>query len=500
MFNTYGVCVGICFILFSLGSAAGQAGRNTAQQPTIRHISIEGNTRTREAIIRRELLFSEGEPLDSMLVVESARNLRRFFFLGQVDIQVQKKDRFADVVVSVLDLYARALSPTLSGKSGELSYGLVGMDFNFLGLGQVVQLTFDHDAITGNRVAALYHLPRLAGTRRTLTTNIGVGAEGHDVRLTVSQPFFSLATTWSYGVSFFSQEEVVRLYSNQIISARYADRIDGGAAWITRSFGDQIKVRPGIRLDLSDRQFATQQGFTYAPNNRRRVLPSVGLTIWKPHFERVRYIQFLGRLEDLPIGSFVSTRVGISHQSLGSDRDFGVFSLHLAPRFKLYANGYTFISLFLSGRRQTGSYRNVFGQAELVTYAQVRRLHTLAFRIRWDAIGRTEDISQLLLGVIRGLRGYVPRRFDGTRRFLLNVEARPTFYRHPAFALGGAFFMDSGTVWTPGVNDPGLNTSVGLGGRLGFTRVYNNPILRADLAYAIQDRTWQLWVGLGQYF
>lgn len=79
MFNTYGVCVGICFILFSLGSAAGQAGRNTAQQPTIRHISIEGNTRTREAKIRRELLFSEGEPLDSMLVVESARNLRRFF-------------------------------------------------------------------------------------------------------------------------------------------------------------------------------------------------------------------------------------------------------------------------------------------------------------------------------------------------------------------------------------------------------------------------------------
>jgi hypothetical protein len=175
-----------------------------------------------------------------------------------VDIQVQKKDRFADVVVSVLDLYARALSPTLSGKSGELSYGLVGMDFNFLGRGQVVQLTLDHDAITGNRVAALYHLPRLAGTRRTLTINIGVGAEGHDVRLTVSQPFFSLATTWSYGVSFFSQEEVVRLYSNQIISARYADRIDGGAAWITRSFGDQIKVRPGIRLDLSDRQFASR--------------------------------------------------------------------------------------------------------------------------------------------------------------------------------------------------------------------------------------------------
>ncbi|MDP7238724.1 MAG: hypothetical protein QGI34_18540 [Candidatus Latescibacteria bacterium] len=36
------------------------------------------------------------------------------FFLGQVHIQVQKEDRYVDVVVSVLDLYARALSPTTS--------------------------------------------------------------------------------------------------------------------------------------------------------------------------------------------------------------------------------------------------------------------------------------------------------------------------------------------------------------------------------------------------
>ena len=196
-----------------------------------------------------------------------------------------------DVVVSVLDLYARALSPTHSGKRGELSNGLVGMDFNFSRRGQVVQLTFHHDAITGNLVADRYHVPRLAGTRRTLTTNVGVDTEGHNVRLTVSQPFFSLATLWSYGVSFFSQEEVARFWSNQIISARYADHVDGGAAWITRSFGDQIKVRPGIRLDLSDRRFATQLGFTCAPNSRPRVLPSVGLTIWKPHFERVRHLQ-----------------------------------------------------------------------------------------------------------------------------------------------------------------------------------------------------------------
>ena len=500
MFKVFGFYFGLFSILSGVASVSGQTGGKNSETPIIRIITVEGQTRTREAIIRRELLFSEGESLDSTLVAESARNLRRLFFLGQVDIQVKEESQAADILVKVADLYARALSPTVSGKSGELSYGLTGMDFNFLGRGQVVQLAVNHDAITGNSVAGLYHIPRLAGTRRALTTNVGIGAEGHKLRLTAAQPFYSLATPWAFGVSFFSEEEIIRLYANQAIAARYTDRSDGGAAWVVRSYGDQIKIRPGLRLDLSDRRFTSDQGFTYAPGNRRRVLPSLGLTIWKPHFERVQYINFLGRQEDLSIGSFVSTRLGLSHQTLGSDRNFGFFSLQLAPRFKPYSNGYTFISLFLSGRREAGAFGNLFGQAQLKTYAQIRRLHTIAFRIRWDTISRTEDTSQLLLGVARGLRGYVPRRFDGTRRLLLNLEGRPTLSRHPAFALGGAVFIDIGTAWTPGISTPRLKTSVGFGGRLGFTKVYNNPIARVDLAYAFQDQTWQLWMGLGQYF
>lgn len=489
-----------CLILCCSGYAAGQQGETAPVPPGIRQISIEGNTRTRASIIRRELLFSEGEPLDSLLIAESARNLRRFFFLGQVDIQVENEKTAPEVTVRVTDLYARALSPTLSGKAGELSYGLSGMDFNFLGLGQVVQLTFNHDAITGNRGSALYHVPRLSGSRRALTTLLSIGAEGHNTRITLAQPFYALAAPWAYGISLYSQKEAVRLFAGGAVAALYDDRTDGGSAWITRSYGDRIKIRPGIRIDLSDRRFSTHQGFTYAPNNRKRVLPSAGLTIWKPKFERVRYIRLLGRLEDLPIGSFISARAGLSHRQFGSDRNFGFFSVQLAPRIKPYAHGYTFISLFMSGRRDAGKFNNLFTQAEMITYAQIRRLHTMAFRIRWDAVERTEDASQLLLGVVRGLRGYVPRRFDGTRRLLLNIEARPTFYRHTAFALGGAFFVDSGTAWTPGVQQPALQTSAGFGGRLGFTQVYNNPVLRADLAYAFQDRTWQLWVGLGQYF
>ncbi len=468
--------------------------------PVIRHITVRGNTRTHTGVIRRELLFASGDHLDSILVSETARNLRRLFFLGRVDIQVRENGGNADILIEVEDLYSRALSPLLSGEAGELSYGLVALDYNFLGRGQEVQLTVEHDAISGNSASAYYRMPRLLDSRHDLTGRLDVGQEGHDVRLAFSRPFYALSARWAYGASTFTQKQVHRLYTDQVLSDRYTQQVDGGALWLTRSFGNLIKYRPNVHLSLTDRRFAPDPGYTYAPQNRRRVLPSLGFTVWRPRYEKTRFIHALGRTEDLQTGSWLSLRLGLSHRGLGSDQNFRTLQAQLSPRFKPYDDGYAFLTLFLSARHRHSGYFNLFALAELLVYAHLKEIHTLALRLRWDALSRPEDASQLLLGVDRGLRGYAPRRFDGARRFLLNLEARPTLYRHPAFVLGGAFFVDGGTAWTPGRTPSSLNLASGIGARLGLTRVYNNPILRADLSYALQDRAWQISVGMGQYF
>ena len=118
--------------------------------PVIRHITIEGNTRTRTEIIYRELLFESGQTLDTLKIAETERNLRRLFFLGNIHIHIRQDNTHADLTVRVQDLYARALSPLLSGNIDELSYGLTALDFNLFGRGQIARLTLFHDAITGN--------------------------------------------------------------------------------------------------------------------------------------------------------------------------------------------------------------------------------------------------------------------------------------------------------------------------------------------------------------
>ncbi|MDP6778197.1 MAG: POTRA domain-containing protein [Candidatus Latescibacteria bacterium] len=468
--------------------------------PTIRRITIEGNVRTRTEVIRRELLFSEGEPLDSSLVAETERNLRRLYYLGRARIRVREADGAADVAVEVQDLYSRALSPWISGAPGELSYGLIALDYNLLGRGQIAEITVERDAVSGGYARAYYRAPRLLDSRHALTTTVGAGAEGHEAGATVSHPYYSLSTQWSYGLSLNTRQRIERLYTSQILTHRYSDRLDSGTMWISRSYGDRVKIRPRAGLSVSDRRFAPEPGTTYAPTDRRRVIPSLGLLIWRPRYERVRFIHDLGRTEDLQIGSWASLGAGLSHLAFGSDRSFGVLQAQISPHFKPLPNSYAFISLYLGARRGRSAFTNLVSHAELTTYLHVREIHTLGLRVRFDALARPEDASQLLLGLETGLRGYAPRRFDGTRRFIANVEARPVLYRHPGFVLASVLFLDAGKAWTPGLARRSISAAAGAGARVGLARVYHNPVLRADLAYGFTDRAWQVSVGVGQYF
>ena len=186
--------------------------------PIIRNISVVGNTRTLESTIVKELLFNVGEPLDSIIVAETSRNLRRLFFLGNVEIRIQTEGSHTDIIVSVQDLYARVLTPSLSGEPGELSYGLLAMDYNFMGRGQVIQLSAGHDAISGNWGEAYFRMPRVSGSRHQLTANLNIGQEGHDLWGTLSHPFYALSVPLSYGVTAYTQERTQRQYSRQSLA------------------------------------------------------------------------------------------------------------------------------------------------------------------------------------------------------------------------------------------------------------------------------------------
>ena len=491
--------LGRSFLLAILLLSAGRA-HAADDLPRIHRIVIHGLERTDEQVIRRELLFAAGDVLDSTRVAETERNLRRLLFIGEVQIRLFDRPEGVEVTVSVEDLYSRTFSPLISGQIDELSFGAVALDYNFRGRGQRLRLGFEDRAISGPWAELLFAEPRLNGSRRALAAQLAAGAEGHAHALTFSQPFATLAARRAYGFSLFSQQAMQRLYSEGQLKTRYQDALDGGRIWLTRSYGEQTKVRPSVQLQVSRRRFTANTSDGYAPSDRTRIEPSVGLLVWRPRYKRARYMRDLGPLEDLQTGSWLLLRSGFAHRSLGSDRTFSFYQAQLAPRFESTKRSYTELTLFTSAYRGEGKFYNLFASASATAYFRLGVAHSLALRASWEALHRSEDVDQLLLGLARGLRGYAPRLYDGTRRIIFNVEARPTLVRRPWYTLASAAFVDCGSAWTPDSKRANLVCSPGLGIRLGWPKVYNTPVLRGDIAYGLAEGTYALSVGMGQYF
>ena len=466
-------------------------------------ISVHGNSRTRPEVIRRELLFASGERLDTNLVRESERNLRRLPFLGNVRVRMLPAAATGDSIdisVEVRDLYSRAISPLVAGEVGEVSYGLVALDYNFLGRGQVVQATARHDAVSGNSAGLLYREPRLLGSHIGFNSQIELAEEGHLAIFSLSQPYYSLSSRWRFGAALRSSENLARQYSSGEPTARYRSSLAAASIWTGHSAGDRIKVRPSVRLDVSDQVFDPTPPFTHAPKDRRRVVVSTGILIWQPRYARTRFLQSLGRTEDLQIGSWAGASLSLSHRDLGSDRTFPTLAIQVAPRLNPRPGLYLFSSFFARSRILDGTWSDFVTTSRFQAYVRILQVHSLTFRGSYAALARPDDPAQYLLGLNLGLRGYPPRSFDGRQRMLFNLEARPTIKRAPFYVFAGAVFFDAGEAWYPGEKID-LKPAAGIGVRIGLPRIYDAPIMRADLARGLaRGGVWQLSFGIGQFF
>ena len=56
----------------------------------VNKINIYGNTRTQDQVIRREMVFAEGDPVNPFLIQKSYRNIEKLNFFKKIDILEKK--------------------------------------------------------------------------------------------------------------------------------------------------------------------------------------------------------------------------------------------------------------------------------------------------------------------------------------------------------------------------------------------------------------------------
>lgn len=151
---------------------SGLCGAGAQEAVVVDSIRFEGNEVTREQVLRQELLFREGDPLDREAVEETRQALMNLGLFQSVQARVETRGETAAVVYHLEEKYYFFPLPRLSRTSdGDVRYGGDLRFDNFLGLNQRLRLLLewedagsDASAEGSRRLDLSYEVPRLPGS------------------------------------------------------------------------------------------------------------------------------------------------------------------------------------------------------------------------------------------------------------------------------------------------------------------------------------------------
>jgi hypothetical protein len=444
---------------------------------------------TREELIRRLLLFREGDRLDPVRLAESEILLRGTGFLNPVNISARPAPGGAEVVVETHDQWTTAvtLSFGMSGARRSATFGL--SEDNLLGLGKgfLFDLTTDPE-----RTSSKFRYKDLTflRSRWQLELEHQSSTDGSTDHFRFEYPFFSLTTPRAGGVDWSRDESTKYLWSDGERRVAGESRNLSWEVWGGSRFRgggirtDRLLVGAfGERALFRDWQSLNGPPYPLPPD---RVLagPELGWEHRTFRWKLVRGFRAWFRQEDLPLGPNWKVMTGLSLPFFGGDgvrlRYHGAFEAG-----QLSGRTYTWQRLDLSGRIESGSFGNAITHLE----AGGAITGTAGLRVRAAAdLGYALDGErQLTLGADTGLRGYDPDTFDGTSRVVANAEWRGRItgeLLHVA-ALGVTAFADCGKTWGARVGPPteGWRSDVGAGLLVEVTRASVVRILRLEVAF-----------------
>ncbi len=485
----------------------------------IGQLTVEGNSRTRDHVILRELLFKTGDVYTVEDELESERILRRKPYLGDAEIGAtwDAETSTVEIHVVVTDLWSLIPALDMPAFSKDSSDFLVQVvDSNMFGTGNQAQLRYQRISEAGERTRSLirtrYTDPRLFSSHLEFDGHYTQKREGDSWKVSLQRPQYSLKTRWSAAFMASEHVDLKRWYENGEKTDVYDRSMQQGSGQITRFFGGRHKqiqlsvwgVSERSKFNLleahSSPDFSATWGATkhrksqFAPQDRDVKILGVSVGRRNIDFVRTRYVNQMGRVEDITVGYGYSMSIGYGSPFYGSDRSETVlnwlFSSSLAHQDSLFLSAHADYTTRLSNEPRESVFKGriKFVRKNLFYQTLAARLSTLF------EFGR-EGESQVILDGENGIRGYSPYAFSGEKMIILNLESRTIFNGgifeelNSLLVVGSAMFLDIGYIWIGdelAISEP--KRSIGAGLRFSIPRLSGSRVFRFDLAYPLDIR------------
>jgi len=475
------------------------------------------HVRTREQVIRREVLLEPGAPYSAERVEETARNLRKLGIFSAVRVVPVKGQAPGGVALLVItkDLWSLRLNQTWDVVGSFVrNLRLQGTEKNFLGRNQQLAVDFllRPDTMTFGQT---YINRRVGGSRWYLgeTASLIVGRESGELEGTrgtvvLQRPLYSLSTPWSFSTSADWNLATTRVFrGTEVWQLPYPDGdpvpyvyetrdVSAGASY-TRSSGEAAKKNvtggvtayrrryeapPSAPLDDAQREWLKAN---HLPRSEDAVYASLSLSAYNARYEVMRDVDAYALSEDFQIGHSVLTSVRYAPPVFASAAHYAELGVALRYRW-LWGDALTTVAA-------GGAIRRALGEGAGWTNRRwAAELHQVSPKVlggRFVARGLLDvNLDDLfdrvsLLGGANGLRGAGPDAYSGKRLLLVNLEYRTAPWVFHTLHLGGVLFYDAGSAFD---RRPNLVHSLGAGIRFLFPQ-FNINVFRLDFGYVLND-------------
>ena len=461
---------------------------------------------TKEVVVRRVLLFKEGDPVRARLIYETERLLRALPFLKDARISpVTGPDGIVVAKVQVRDAWTTQVNAGFSSVGGQKA-GNFGLDeVNFLGEGKGVAFDYSKN-FQRSTMGLTYSDPQFLGSHWALMLQDQVLSDGMARAFSLGQPFYALDTPWSTAVAMSMKRTSLYLYDKgvQIYQAPF---IQNDAQWTGalafHKAGDRV-WRAGVMLDRQDTQYGliTLTGPTAPPDpllaptltNRRLRGAGVTLATQEDAYEVFTDLLGMDTPEDNNLAWNGNLQLGVYSRSLGSTKTEPFFLFSGTDAWSASENDLTLLSVNLSGRAPASGLENGQMNLALIHYWKVTPNQIFASIASADLGCRLDPENWYYVGGDQGLRGFPNEMHPGEARWLVSADYRMLTQQRwwGLVRLGYDAFVDTGAVrQMDGLGWSRRYADAGVGLRLGNLKSSLGRVISLSVAFPINREPYQ---------
>jgi len=458
---------------------------------------------TKENVIRRVLLFKEGDRARTRRIYETERLLRALPFVKDAHIDpVVQPDGSVLALVRVRDAWTTQVNAGFSSVGGQRSMNLGLDEKNFMGSGKSLafDLSKDHQRSTWG---ITYNDPQFLGSRWTLMAQDQYLSDGFARAFSLGRPFFALDTPWSASVALDQKHTSLYLYEHgvQVFQTPFVqDEAQWAGAAAFHESADRV-WRAGLAFNRQDTGYGAvtrigSQDTLLAPAFADRRLRGAALTLSTEEDAFESFYDFLGMdtPEDYNLSWNGSLQFGYYSEALGSTFNAPYFAVQASQGWSASADDLTLLSASTSGRVPASGLQNGQVNLALVQYYRLTKDQILAGYAAVDLGCRLDPENWYYVGGDQGLRGFPNELRPGDARWLASAEYRLLTEQrwwglvrlgYDAFVDAGAVRQFNGQGWSRPYSD------IGCGLRLGNLRSSLGRVILLSVAVPLNREAYQ---------